>query len=173
MSQIIGHLFQRPSSLPCLMRKIVTQIMNGEIGDEYPLLPVCLPLKGAEPVVNAVFREMRTSLGGESTLNSQQKASSAATFLLRACVAGKSGKGKPESVGRRKWSSGGESKQAVTLHFMSASCISPLVKMAWLLCQAVYVIVPNESLTTGTLLSPAYKSINTHSNQQDDTFNHF
>jgi hypothetical protein len=47
------------------MCKIVTQIMKGEIGDKFPLVLVCLPFEGAEPMVNAVFREMRTSLGGE------------------------------------------------------------------------------------------------------------
>src|SRR5947208_10146037 len=39
--------------------------------------------------------------------------------------------------------------------------------------QAIYVIVAHESLTTGALLSPAHKSVNTHSNQQDDPFDHF
>jgi len=33
--------------------------------------------------------------------------------------------------------------------------------------------VQNESLTTSTLLSPAYKSINGYRNQQDNTLNHF
>lgn len=39
--------------------------------------------------------------------------------------------------------------------------------------QAVFIVVPNESLTTGALLSTAHKSVNTHSNQQDDPFDHF
>jgi hypothetical protein len=41
------------------------------------------------------------------------------------------------------------------------------------LSQAVFIVVPNESLTTGALLSTAHKSVNTHSNQQDDPFDHF
>jgi hypothetical protein len=46
-------------------------------------------------------------------------------------------------------------------------------KTAWLGSQAVFVHVPNVILTTGTHLSPAYKSVNTDSNQQDNTLDHF
>jgi len=60
-------------------------------------------------------------------LYSQQKASSAATFLQRVSVAEKLRKGKWEAAGRRKWSSSEESKQAAILHFMSSSRISPHV----------------------------------------------
>src|SRR5690349_2689813 len=65
MSQIIGDLFQRPSRLPRSMRKIVPQIMEGKISDQFPLLVVGLPFEGAEPIVNAVFRQTRTSLRSE------------------------------------------------------------------------------------------------------------
>lgn len=66
MSQIVGHLFQCPSSLPRSVREIVTQIMKGEISDEFPFLFVCLPFEGAEPMVNAIFCETWTALGGEN-----------------------------------------------------------------------------------------------------------
>ena len=47
------------------MCKIVPQNMKGEISDKFPLVPVGLPLEGAGPMVNAIFRETRTSLRGE------------------------------------------------------------------------------------------------------------
>src|SRR5579863_4326544 len=39
--------------------------MKGEVGDEFPLLPVGLPFEGAEPMVNAIFCETWASLRGE------------------------------------------------------------------------------------------------------------
>src|SRR5207237_3278062 len=65
MPQIIGDLFQRPASLAGTMRKIMAQIMKRESSDEFPFLVVGLPLEAPEPLVNAIFGETRTPLGGK------------------------------------------------------------------------------------------------------------
>ena len=76
--------------------------------------------------------------------NWQQKAASAASFLLRVSVAGKLRKGKRKAACRRKWSVGGESKQTVTLHFMSASRISDM-READMKCKVVVWLLPFHS----------------------------
>src|SRR5947209_18479587 len=65
MPQIIGDLFQRPASLAGTMRKIVAQIMKREVSDQLPLLAVSVPFEATEPLVNAIFGETRTPLGGK------------------------------------------------------------------------------------------------------------
>ena len=47
------------------MRKIVAQIMKREVSDQLPLLVVGTPLEALEPLVNAIFGETRTPLGGK------------------------------------------------------------------------------------------------------------
>src|SRR5438874_6844496 len=65
MPQIIGDLFQRPASLAGTMRKIVAQIMKREVSDQLPLLAVSVPFEATEPLVNPIFGETRTPLGGK------------------------------------------------------------------------------------------------------------
>src|SRR2546423_15156846 len=65
MPQIISDLFQRPASLAGTMRKIVAQIMKREVSDQLPLLAVSVPFEALEPLVNAIFGETRTPLGGK------------------------------------------------------------------------------------------------------------
>src|SRR5436190_9344721 len=65
MPQIIGDLFQRPASLAGTMRKIAAQIMKREVSDQLPLLAVSVPFEALEPLVNPIFGETRTPLGGK------------------------------------------------------------------------------------------------------------
>src|SRR6266567_992581 len=65
MSQIIGKLFQRPAGITGAVRKIVAQIMKREVSDQLPLLVVGTPFEATEPLVNAIFGETRTPLGGK------------------------------------------------------------------------------------------------------------
>src|SRR5207237_10558904 len=65
MPQIIGDLFQRPARLAGTMRKIVAQLMKREVSDQLPLLAVSVPFEATEPLVNAIFGETRTPLGGK------------------------------------------------------------------------------------------------------------
>ena len=57
MPQIIGHLFQRPVSFSCAVRKIMAQVVEREVSDLLPLILVCLLLEATEPMVNTRFRQ--------------------------------------------------------------------------------------------------------------------
>jgi hypothetical protein len=65
MSEIIGHFFEAPSGFPCAMREIMAKIMKAQIGNQFPFLFVGLSFEGAEPMVDAIFCQMRTPLRGK------------------------------------------------------------------------------------------------------------
>ena len=65
MAQVIGQLFQCPAGIAPAMRKIVAQIMKREVCDEFPFLVIGVPLEASEPLVNAIFGQTRTTLGGK------------------------------------------------------------------------------------------------------------
>jgi len=81
-------------------------------------------------------------------------ASSATSFLLRVSGAGKREKSKREAACRRKWSDDGGSKQAATLHFMSASRISPHQRASFLTHQfsgsITFLLLPQLSIRPRT-----------------------
>jgi hypothetical protein len=55
MPKVIGKLFKRPSCITSTMREIMPQVMEAEIGDEFPLFMIGLSFEGTKPVVDAVL----------------------------------------------------------------------------------------------------------------------
>jgi hypothetical protein len=62
MPRVLSELFKRPSCITSTMREIMPQVMEAEIGDEFPLFMIGLSFEDTKPVVNAVFCEVSASL---------------------------------------------------------------------------------------------------------------
>ena len=65
MSEVIGDLFDRPPGIPRPVGKVVAEVVEGDVGDQVPLVFGSLPLHCSEPMVNTELRETQGPLGGE------------------------------------------------------------------------------------------------------------
>ena len=62
MAQIIGDFFQTPPSLSRSMRKIMAQIVKGQIGNVFPLVFGRVRFQVTKPVVDPLFGQPCASL---------------------------------------------------------------------------------------------------------------
>jgi hypothetical protein len=68
MPKVISNLLKRPSCLTSTMREIMPQVMEAEIGDEFPLFVIGLSFEGTKPVVDPIFGEVCASLRSKDVL---------------------------------------------------------------------------------------------------------
>jgi hypothetical protein len=65
MVQIIGKLFKCPASLSGPVGEVMTQVVEGNIANQLPLLSGRLRFNATEPVMNPSFGQPLVTLGGE------------------------------------------------------------------------------------------------------------
>lgn len=63
--KVIGHFFERPASLSCSMSEVMSQVMEGEIVNEFPLILGAICLQRPEPVMNPFLGQALAPLRGK------------------------------------------------------------------------------------------------------------